>query len=280
MPARAIACAAQPPIGWPANVTCPRLGFHKPMMVRSVVVLPAPLRPSRTVMAPAGTAKSTPCKMWYWPMWVCTPLSVSSGSAMAAAPGRNAEVGFLHDGRADHLPRRTVRDQAPIVEHDDAVGETAHHLHLVLDQENGLVALSLQRLDQVEDHRYVADRHARRRLIEHEHVRLERHHDRHLELAFVAMRQGHGVDIALVLEVGRREVAIRPVDPVATRVPARGDVAATAVLRLHGEAHVLVHAETRKQVGELEGAAKSQAGARGGLERRDVLAGEQHAAGA
>ena len=29
------------------------LGFHSPMMVRSVVVLPAPLRPSSTVMAPA-----------------------------------------------------------------------------------------------------------------------------------------------------------------------------------------------------------------------------------
>ena len=41
-----------------------------------------------------------------------------------------------------------------------------------------------------------------------------------------------------------------------------------------------MYAEARKQVGELEGAAKAQAGARGRLERRDVLARKQYAAGA
>ena len=65
MPARAMSGVAQAPISVPANVTWPRLGFHSPMMVRSVVVLPAPLRPSSTVMAPSGTLKSTPCRMWY-----------------------------------------------------------------------------------------------------------------------------------------------------------------------------------------------------------------------
>jgi hypothetical protein len=80
---------AQPPISLPANITLPRLGFHSPMMVRSVVGLPAPLRPSSTVIAPCGTTKSTPCRMWYCPMWVCTPSSVNSGSAIRAPSGRN-----------------------------------------------------------------------------------------------------------------------------------------------------------------------------------------------
>jgi hypothetical protein len=54
---------ATPPMSRPSNVTRPALGFHRPMMVRSVVVLPAPFLPSSTVMAPRGTAKSTPCRM-------------------------------------------------------------------------------------------------------------------------------------------------------------------------------------------------------------------------
>src|SRR5262245_24986815 len=144
MPARAMACAGKPPIAWPANVTCPRLGFHKPMIVRSVVVLPAPLRPKSTVRSPSGTSKSTPCRMWYCPMCVCMPASVSSGSGMAGAPGRDPEVGLLHDRRANHLGRRPVRHQAAVVQHDDAIGEAAHHLHFVLDQQNGLAALGLE----------------------------------------------------------------------------------------------------------------------------------------
>jgi hypothetical protein len=55
---------------------------HRPMMVRSVVVLPAPLRPSSMVSCPRGTARSTPCRMWYAPMCVCTPCSVSRLSLM------------------------------------------------------------------------------------------------------------------------------------------------------------------------------------------------------
>ena len=36
---------------------------HNPMMVRNVVVLPAPLRPSSIVVRPSGTPRSTPCRM-------------------------------------------------------------------------------------------------------------------------------------------------------------------------------------------------------------------------
>src|SRR3990170_3449703 len=130
MPARAMSGVAEPPISRPAKVTRPALGFHSPMMVRSVVVLPAPLRPSSTVIAPAGTAKSTPCRMWYWPMWVCTPSSVSNASGMGGALGGNAQVGLLHYGRADHLGRRAVGHQPAVVQHDDAVGEALDHVHL------------------------------------------------------------------------------------------------------------------------------------------------------
>jgi len=47
----------------PFRVICPARVRHSPMMVRSVVVLPAPLRPNSMVTAPLGTSKLTPCRM-------------------------------------------------------------------------------------------------------------------------------------------------------------------------------------------------------------------------
>ena len=55
--------AAGPPICLPSKTTRPCDAGHSPMIVRSVVVLPAPLRPSSIVTASAGTSKSTPCRM-------------------------------------------------------------------------------------------------------------------------------------------------------------------------------------------------------------------------
>ena len=44
-------------------VTRPSRAGVRPMRLRRVVVLPAPLRPSRAVIWPSATSKLTPCKM-------------------------------------------------------------------------------------------------------------------------------------------------------------------------------------------------------------------------
>jgi len=51
---------SRPAIDCPSKVIAPARAFHKPMMVRKVVVLPAPLRPSSIVTRPRRTARSTP----------------------------------------------------------------------------------------------------------------------------------------------------------------------------------------------------------------------------
>src|SRR5690349_19481373 len=112
---------------------------HSPMIVRRQVVLPAPLRPSSMVSEPAATAKSTPCRMWYWPMCVFTPARESSASlAGASSTGSHSEISLLHHRRGDHVGRLAVGDQRALMQHDDAIGERAHHVHLVLDEENRL----------------------------------------------------------------------------------------------------------------------------------------------
>ena len=83
------------------------------------------------------------------------------------------------------------------MQHDDAVGERAHDVHLVLDEQDGLGRVGLQPRDQVEHDRNLVDAHAGGRLVEHVDLRLERHHHRDLELALVAVRQRGGLRVAL-----------------------------------------------------------------------------------
>src|SRR5258706_9099646 len=138
MPARAISGVAAAVMSRPRKRTSPRLAFHNPMMVRSVVVLPAPLRPRSTVISPSGTSRSTPWRMWYWPMCVCTPASRRSASAIGVR--RNAEIGLLHDGGGHHGDRIAVGDDAPFVQDEDAVGKRSHDFQLVLDQQHRPIA--------------------------------------------------------------------------------------------------------------------------------------------
>jgi hypothetical protein len=88
-----------------------------------------------------------------------------------------------------HLGRLAVGDQPALVQHDDAVGERADHVHLVLDQQDGLVAAFLDGSDDGQHGRHLVDAHAGGRLVEHEDVGLERQQDRDLELALVAVRR-------------------------------------------------------------------------------------------
>ena len=47
----------------PSMSTWPRVGRSMPLVIFSAVVLPEPLRPSRTRVSPASTAKLTPASI-------------------------------------------------------------------------------------------------------------------------------------------------------------------------------------------------------------------------
>ncbi len=57
----------QPVVSVPKMVTRPSRGGVNPIRLRSVVVLPAPLRPSKAVTWPSAASRLTPCKMWLLP---------------------------------------------------------------------------------------------------------------------------------------------------------------------------------------------------------------------
>jgi hypothetical protein len=47
--------------------TLPRRAGVKPIRLRKVVLLPAPLRPSSVTISPSPTVSPTPCRMWLLP---------------------------------------------------------------------------------------------------------------------------------------------------------------------------------------------------------------------
>src|SRR5258706_7298530 len=215
MPRRASAGVSSSWTSLPSKRIVPTEARHKPMIVRRQVVFPAPFRPSSMVSEFGATLKSTPCRMWYCPMCVWTAVSSNrSGTS-------DAQIGFLHDRHGNHFRWCAFGDELPLVQHHDAIGERAHDIHLVLDEQHRLVALRLDVADEVEDHRYLVDAHAGGRLIEHEHLRLERERDRDLELALVAVRERRGDGIALGRERHTLEVLLGASDQLDVRAPGR-----------------------------------------------------------
>ena len=63
-PRRAILNGASPPMSRPSSAMVPETALRAPMMVRNVVDLPAPLRPTRQTSSPAPTSSETRRRMW------------------------------------------------------------------------------------------------------------------------------------------------------------------------------------------------------------------------
>src|SRR5439155_16858102 len=115
----------------------------RPMIDRTVVVLPMPFLPISVTISPGAIASDTPWRMRLDPY----PASIPSTSSSSAINRRlllgDAEVGFAHlYVRPDRL-RYVASDDAAIDENRDAIGERKDRIHVVLDQENCEIALEL-----------------------------------------------------------------------------------------------------------------------------------------
>src|SRR6202042_1061976 len=100
--------------------------------------------------------------------------------------------GLLHKVGRNHTVDVPVGGQGALVQDEDAIGQLADHIHLVLDQQNGVTAFRLQSRDKVEDKRYLVGAHASGRLVEQVDLWSKRGQDSDLKLALVAMAQRSG----------------------------------------------------------------------------------------
>src|SRR4029434_9397712 len=126
MPRRARSCVATLARSRPSRRTEPRPGFRSPMTDFMTVVLPAPFRPMRPVMEPAGTSSDTSRRICIDPI---ETLRLWISSTLAHHVALDLRVG-------KRGLRRRVGDDAAVVEGEHALREAADDLHVVLDEKH------------------------------------------------------------------------------------------------------------------------------------------------
>src|SRR6478752_2350040 len=114
----------------PSYVALPDCARTSPVMVRSSVVLPAPLAPSTAVTSPRGAVKETSLRARTAPYDVESSLTSSIGD-------RVAEVGGLHGRVVAHVGRAARRDDLAEVEDHEVVADRHDEVHVVLDEHHG-----------------------------------------------------------------------------------------------------------------------------------------------
>src|SRR5882672_7025440 len=113
------------PVRWPTI----------PMIDLSVVVLPAPLRPSSVTTSPARTSNVTPCRMWDSPYQACRFSTASSGAPDASGMPYS-HVGFAHLRIVRNSLVVALRQHSPAREHRDAIGQVRDDAEIVLDHQH------------------------------------------------------------------------------------------------------------------------------------------------
>src|SRR5579862_8232529 len=95
-PMRALAATGPAHTSMPSTHTWPASGRSNPVAMRSVVVLPAPLGPTRPKNDPRGTSSDRPATATFGPNRFTRPRSTTAGQACATARG----PGPLRAGRS------------------------------------------------------------------------------------------------------------------------------------------------------------------------------------
>src|SRR5271166_2488251 len=146
----------------PRNTMLPSRRGTRPMIDFSVVVLPAPLRPSSVTTSPSRTSKSTPCRMWLSPYQALSPFT----SSMRCPQIGGDHVGIGRDGGVV-----AFRQDAPACQHGDDVAQPFHHREVVLHHQDGASAADAP--DQLDDAVHVTMAHAGGRFVEQHHLGIQ-----------------------------------------------------------------------------------------------------------
>src|SRR2546426_737366 len=252
-PSCAISCVRRPWMGWPRNSTPPARGRRYPMIVRRVVVFPAPFRPTRQTTSRGPTPSDTDRKMWL--AWMNT--STASTVSMARPSPR---PGAPADDRVDDAPvgldrgRRAVGEHAPLVEGDDPVGVAEDDVHVVLDLDNRLDADPPGGRDErLHDRRLVRRAHAGRRLVEQDDLRPQRERRCHVEELLVPLGQVPGPHVTLRAQTEQLGDLERALSNRAVGGEGREEAGALPQTPDHPRPERPEHPEVREKLDEPEG---------------------------
>src|ERR1700722_12708032 len=107
----------------PANRTEPLRRPMMPITARSVVVLPAPLRPSNVTSSPSPTANSMPCSTCDSPYQALRPATGSSSGIGRRGFGAGAHIGLDDPGVGRDGFVVALGEDAAAGQHSDRVAQ-------------------------------------------------------------------------------------------------------------------------------------------------------------
>src|SRR5215203_1819763 len=114
-----------------------------PMMARKVVVLPAPLRPSKVTTSPSPTANAMPCRTCDSPYQACRFSTRRSSSAENNSGMAGPHIGLDHLGVVGHCRVVSLGEDAPAGQHGDGLRQVGDDGQVVLDHQHRAVARRL-----------------------------------------------------------------------------------------------------------------------------------------
>src|SRR5688572_22836707 len=148
MPSLAIARDGKRMVSRPLKRTEPLRRSRIPIMALSVVVLPAPLRPSRVATSPSSTSKLTPCSTCDSPYqpWRSRTDSNAAGAMPLAGDAATrvsamarSDIGLEHPRIFRDLGIFAFGEDLAARQHGDAIGKRRDHRQVVLDHQHGAV---------------------------------------------------------------------------------------------------------------------------------------------
>src|SRR5215813_11925131 len=134
MPCRAMRLDLRSINSWPSNLIEPLRLASMPMMARMVVVLPAPLRPSKVTTSPEFTSKLMPCRTWLSPYQPLRSRTLSCASAMT-----RPHIGFDDLGVLGDLGVVAFGENFTTRQHRDPLRQVGNHRQVVFDHQDGAV---------------------------------------------------------------------------------------------------------------------------------------------
>src|SRR5262249_10553557 len=152
-----------------------------PMIARSNVVLPAPLRPNTLMISPAATVRSNPRST------VVAPYPARTSRSSSNLPPMPPEIDVENSLIAAELVQSAASEHAALVKPRHRHVDLPTNLHVVLDCNHATALAEFG--DQSSGARGLFSRHARGGLVEQDHRRFPGQNHPDLQPLLLTMRQ-------------------------------------------------------------------------------------------
>src|SRR5262245_11136372 len=150
-----------------------------------VVVLPAPLRPSRVTTSPPRTSNVTPWRMWDSPYQACRSFTARSG--VPGSSMTDPHIGFTHFRIVGYRVVVAFRQDSSPRQHSNVVGEIGHDGQVVLNHQYG--SIGRYAFDQLRHAINVLVTHASSADVKQQPLPIERKRGSNLKRTLAAIRK-------------------------------------------------------------------------------------------